>query len=355
MNYLKKRSESEKNQEEINESLGSLGLERRDFLKFAGASAIAGMGSLFVPGISKAAPKPLYLSQTETSGDTLSVLPPWKPYPYEVVPIPVFEVGIPRGLFSYLMDYTETLPVYIGSFYISGVKGEHILVDSGPNKEDLIDKGMTSYKEIKPHEQQMKDMLGLTPRDITTVLYTQMHHDHNPLAPIYTRAKQIVQTTEWNMLFNPPACYRSLVNPEYMRGVQPTFVNGDVFNLFPGISLMYTPGHTSGTQSVVVDTKMGRVIICGTCCEERNFDPPEKLKRFWPDVLVPGLHIDSQQAYESLLRIKAEADYIVTPHDKQHYTRGVCPSAKWPKLGKRKVEYEKYKSDEPKSGYMMLE
>jgi glyoxylase-like metal-dependent hydrolase (beta-lactamase superfamily II) len=354
MKDMEKRGESDKTQHEIVERLKDLGLERRDFLKLAGASVLGGVGSLFVPGISKAAVKPRYLSETESTGQTLSVLPPWKPYPYEVLPIPVLDAGVPRGFFTYLMNYTEILPINCGAFYISGVKGQHIIVDSGPTKQDFVDKGYPC-QEIKPFPQQLKDMLGLSPNDITMVIYTQMHHDHNPLANTYTNAKSIVQKTEWNMLHNPPACYRHLLNPEYMVGVDPTFVHGDVFNLLPGISLLYTPGHTIGTQSVVVDSKEGRVIICGTCCEELNFNPPESLKQFWPEVLVPGLHIDAQQAYESLARIKTEADYIITPHDKKHYDRGVCPSPKWPKLGKRRTEYTMYKSDKPKSGYMSIE
>ena len=354
MKYIKKRSESEETQQEIKERLEDSGFERRDFLKLAGASLIGGMSSLFVPGISKAAIKPRYLSETEASGQTLSVLPTWEPHPYEVVPLPVLDAGVPRGFFTYLMNYTEILPIYCGAFYISGVKGQQVIVDSGPTKQDFADKGYPC-KEIKPFEKQLEDTVGVRPRDVTMLIYTQMHHDHNPLANIYPNAKQIVQKTEWNMLHNPPACYRHLLNPEYMTGISPTFVHGDVYNLLPGIHLMYTPGHTTGNQSVVVDTKKGRVIICGTCCEELNFNPPEKVKQFWPEVLVPGLHIDAQQAYESLRRIKAEADYIITPHDKKHYDRGVCPSPDWPKLGLRSEEYTMYKSDQPKSGYMSID
>ncbi|MBW1863663.1 MAG: MBL fold metallo-hydrolase [Deltaproteobacteria bacterium] len=354
MKYIKKRSDSEEVQEEINERVKETGMERRDFLRFAGASVLGGVGALFVPGIAKASIEPRSFRVTDASGDTLSVLPPWKPYPYEVIPLPVLDATVPEVLFTYLQNFGTMLPIYCGSFFISGVKDHNIIIDSGPTKQDFVDKGY-ACTEIKPMEKQLKDMTGRAPKDIDTVIYTQMHHDHNPLAKIYTNAKQIVQRTEWNMLHNPPACYRSLLNPEYMMGVQPTFVHGDVINLFPGISLMYTPGHTLGTQSVVIDTKMGRVIFCGTCCEEKNFNPPEEVRQFWPEVLVPGLHIDCQQAYESLARIKSEADYIITPHDKMHFDRGVCPGPDWPKLGKRAKEFKYYNSSNPKTGYMSID
>jgi hypothetical protein len=159
-----------------------------------------------------------------------------------------------------------------------------------------------------------------------------MHHDHNAAAKLYKNAKHIVQVTEWNMLHNPPVAQRGVVNPEYVEGLDFVFVNGDVYNLFPGISLMYTPGHSAGGQSIVVDTEMGRVIICGICSEELNFDPPKQVKQIWPDVLVPGMHTDCQLAYESMARIKSEADYIVTLHDRKTYDRGICPSPKWSRI-----------------------
>jgi DNA-binding SARP family transcriptional activator len=55
-------------------------------------------------------------------------------------------------------------------------------------------------------------------------------------------------------------------------------------------------------------------------------------EEFWPDVLIPGLHISSEEVYESLRRIKREADYIVTMHDQKTFERGVCPNPSWPRF-----------------------
>jgi glyoxylase-like metal-dependent hydrolase (beta-lactamase superfamily II) len=116
-----------------------------------------------------------------------------------------------------------------------------------------------------------------------------------------------------------------------MAGSDPVFVYDDTFDVLPGIHLLFTPGHTPGSQSIVVDTEEGRVIVCGLCCDEGNFNPSDEFKEFWPDVLVPGLHVNSEEAYESLRRIKREADYIVTMHDQKTFERGVCPNPSWPR------------------------
>lgn len=259
------------------------------------------------------------------------MLPPWKPYPYSVVPLLVMKAeGITRGIFTYLLYYDQSMTIYGGCFYIKGVEGHNILVDTGPTVEDFKAHGYPC-EGIQPMPEALKKATGLTPEDIDVVIFTQLHHDHCPLAQMFRHAKLIVQEDEWHGVHNSPACYKFLYNPEYLEGLIPTLVNGDVFDVFPGIHLLYTPGHTPGGQSVVIDTLEGRVVICGFCCGAENFDPPADVKAIWPEALVPGLHVNSEDAYESVLRVKREADYIILLHDENTFTRGVCPGPKWPK------------------------
>ena len=258
-------------------------------------------------------------------------LPVWKPYPYSVLPILVMKSeGITKGIFTYLLDYDKTMTIYGGFFYIKGVEGHNILVDTGPTVEDFLAHGY-GCEGIKTMPEALKAATGLTPQDIDVVIFTQLHHDHCPLAQEFKHAKLIVQEDEWHAVHNSPVVYRFLYNPEYLVGLNPTLVNGDVHNVFPGIHLLFTPGHTPGGQSVVVDTAEGRVIICGFCCGDTNFNPPEEVRSIWPEALVPGLHVNSEDAFESVLRVKKEADYIILLHDEKTFTRGICPSAKWPK------------------------
>ena len=235
-------------------------------------------------------------------------LPEWKAYDYEILPIYVM-YGEPfsKGIFTYTIDYFEPMALHGGSFFIKGVEGLNILVDSGPTVEDFHNHGFPATS-IKPMAEALEAATGLKPDDIDVVIFTQLHHDHCPCATLFKNAKFIVQKAEWDSCHNPPACYRTLYNPEYVDGIKPTFVEGDVIELYPGISLLSTPGHTLGSQSISVDTVDGRVIICGLCCNEDNFNPRDDLKETWPEVLVPGLHVDNEEAYQSMLRVKREAD-----------------------------------------------
>ena len=258
-------------------------------------------------------------------------LPKWQPHPYSVVPMLVIAMeGNSRGLFTYMLDYEKVMDSSGGCFYIKGVQGHNILVDSGPSLEDFLAHGYPC-REVKTMQEALKEATGLSPDDIDVVILTHLHHDHCALAGLFKHAQIIVQKDEWKALHDPPACYRPFYDARYMDGLDLTFVDGDVFNVFPGIHLLYTPGHSSGGQSVVVDTNEGRVIISGVCGNESIFNPPEAVKAIWPEVLVPGLHVNNEDAYESALRIKREADYIITLHDPKSFERGECPGPNWPR------------------------
>ena len=53
-------------------------------------------------------------------------------------------------------------------------------------------------------------------------------------------------------------------------------------------------------------------MITGFCSIERNFYPPESVPT---PVIAPGILLDIQQAYDSVLKVKEMADIIIPIHD----------------------------------------
>lgn len=76
--------------------------------------------------------------------------------------------------------------------------------------------------------------------------------------------------------------------------------------LFPGLELLKTPGHSPGSQSVLVNTVRGKEVIEALCCVRENFEPK---------LILPAYHTDLLTAYDSLARIKEVADYIIPMHE----------------------------------------
>jgi N-acyl homoserine lactone hydrolase len=90
------------------------------------------------------------------------------------------------------------------------------------------------------------------------------------------------------------------------------------------------PGHTPGSQAVVVGTTKGKAVISGFCSIMENFDPPEDVKtKISPfasyPVIAPGIHTDLFKAYESTLKVKQIADIIIPLHDPNMASREQIP------------------------------
>ena len=84
-------------------------------------------------------------------------------------------------------------------------------------------------------------------------------------------------------------------------------VDGDC-EIIPGLRLMLTPGHTPGSQAVLVETAGGVHAIAGdtfNLYDSLNADPPRP----------PGIFQDLEAFYASAARLRAAAEIILPGHD----------------------------------------
>ena len=59
----------------------------------------------------------------------------------------------------------------------------------------------------------------------------------------------------------------------------------------------------------------GKAVITGFCCTLSTFAQTEAMKRKGGEVLVPLIHTDVREVYDSVLRVKRRADIIIAIHD----------------------------------------
>jgi len=154
--------------------------------------------------------------------------------------------------------------------------------------------------------------IGLEPEDIEIVILTHVHWDHVGLASKLSKAKFIIQKAELEFARNPHETQKHFYDKGLMEGLNLEVIEGDR-KIIDGVEVLFTPGHSPGGQSVVVDTPKGTAIITGFCAILDNFDPPEEVKG--PPVIPPGIHIDITQVYDSVLKVKQMADFILPLHD----------------------------------------
>jgi N-acyl homoserine lactone hydrolase len=94
--------------------------------------------------------------------------------------------------------------------------------------------------------------------DVVAVINTHLHFDHCGGNRRFAGTPTYVQRAELEVAVEPDYL------EEWVRFDGATYVevDGDA-ELFDGISVLFTPGHSAGHQSVVVETPQGRVVLGG--------------------------------------------------------------------------------------------
>ena len=229
---------------------------------------------------------------------------------YKIFPLLIARLYADIGTFNYANFSGEKKWYPIFAFLVRG-DGRNILIDSGCVAEEMaaVSALKAGYEDVKPLERALKER-GLAVEDIMEVIQTHLHSDHWLNAKRLPRATFWVQEEELVFAMNPHPFFSRSFNRKRYEGVKFKTIKGDT-RFAEGIDLLYTPGHTAGTQSVQIETDQGKVIIAGFCSIPENFNPPDKTL----EVIPPGYHLDLLLSYDSVLRIKKMRAIIVPLHD----------------------------------------
>lgn len=230
-----------------------------------------------------------------------------------------------KPMMTYLYNYGQTLISYFYVWLIEGVE-KRIIIDAGVTGEMLVTRGKSTKEEITEFQSLEEGLkkFELKPTDIDIVILTHLHSDHIGLASQFTNAKFIVQKDELDFAKRPHLAVSHFYDRELFNELNFKVINGDR-QICKGIKVLLTPGHTVGGQSVAIETKRGIAVVTGFCCIEENFKPNEEIKKSIP-IIVPGIHIDVLQAYNSMVRIREAADIIIPIHEPKFSNIEAIPS-----------------------------
>lgn len=230
-------------------------------------------------------------------------------------PIPLLIGPMQTTKFTYMHYFQDLTSIAGFIWYIEGAE-KHVLIDAGITVEGGLAMGGPQREKPQTMEEGLAK-LGLKPEDIEIIIITHMHKDHMELAHKFTNAKFIIQKKEFEFALNPhPIEEPSYFEKSFYDGLDIETVDGDQ-QIMDGISVMLTPGHSAGSQSVVIDTAKGKAIVTGFCCRDINMYPPPEIAEKTP-VIALTIHHHLYDTYNNMIKVKEQADIVVSLHEPKY-------------------------------------
>ena len=187
---------------------------------------------------------------------------------------------------------------------------ERILVDTGACGRVATAEFYKRYSQTP--EQTLETQLtrfNTSPDEIGIVINTHLHLDHCSGNVLFKRARFFVQKREMEYARNPVPIHKWAYHVD-LSGITFELLDGDA-EIAPGIQLILNPGHTPGSQAVLVQTAQGLYILAGDNIPFfENMRVPEN-EPFWPN----AIYVDLREYYESLNRVKKLGGTILPGHD----------------------------------------
>lgn len=201
-------------------------------------------------------------------------------------------------------------------YFVWLIKSEDncILVDTGFTKEVAIQR---KREFIRDPIETLAD-LNIKPTDINYVIITHMHYDHIGNLKNYPNAKFIIQEKEmafWTGRYaSKPLFKKHIEEEDVIHLVEENFKERVIFvdnneEIFPGINIWYTGGHSAGLQIVTVETSKGRVVLAS---DALHFY--ENLHKERPFSTIHNLE-DMYKSFDIVNKVTVDPNLVVAGHD----------------------------------------
>lgn len=216
---------------------------------------------------------------------------------------------------TYGKGYGILLDTPITGWYITdGIR--QIIVDTGGIPADGVSK-MPYYQEGDHNVAGQLRKLDINPKKIDTVILTHLHWDHAGNNHMFPNAKFYVQKAELQYAVAPIPIHVNHFDCKTIFETKYEVLNGDE-QIMSGISVLLTPGHTPGSQCVLVNTSEGVYAITGDFVA--NYECWDAVPR-----IAGGVHVDLVSYYESFKKLEKVCDFILPGHEYKVFNHECYP------------------------------
>ncbi len=225
--------------------------------------------------------------------------------------------GLPKPALTYFRGWGETLDISLVMFVIQGGDAP-VVVDTGADPGRSWEHHRIRMEQT-PEERPAAALhaLGVDPADVAVVVNTHLHWDHSSNNHLFPNARVVIQQREIDYARHPASWHRRQF--EHLPGLAAAWlsaedridpVDGDA-EVAPGISVVTLPGHTPGSQGVVVEAAAKRYLIAGDCVDlYENWAGDDEAEH-----IPSGLFTDIVAYEESMRRIEKLGCEVIPSHD----------------------------------------
>jgi N-acyl homoserine lactone hydrolase len=198
-----------------------------------------------------------------------------------------------------------------------------IVVDIGPGTPELVRErhGRTLLQSPEQHPLRALEEHGVRPDQVDAVVQTHLHWDHclGLDLDLFPNAEIYVQRAELAYAASPYPAHSRLYDPTVLKRLLPSFareyskvkvIDGD-FRLARDCLLMKTPGHSPGTQAVLVTTTGATYAIASDNLPLQSSWKGNTME----DWIPPGVHVNLDEWYASMAKLASLADVVLPSHD----------------------------------------
>lgn len=235
-----------------------------------------------------------------------------------ITALPVGRVfGLHKPSLTYLRGWGETLDIPLIMFVIQG-GGAPVVVDTGADVDRAWEHhGIRMEQSAEERPEAALRAIGVDPAEVGVVVNTHLHWDHSSGNHLFPNARIVVQQREIDYATNPVPWHRkqfeaqSELTAAWRRAEDRIdAIDGDA-DISPGVSVVTLPGHTPGSQGVVVAAGTTRYLLAGDCID---------LYENWAgdsqdDHIPSGFFTDIVAYDDSLRRIEKLGCEVIPSHD----------------------------------------
>jgi len=183
---------------------------------------------------------------------------------------------VPKVLWSRTnpADENNRIAMAMRALYVEG-GGRRLVIDSGAGTNFSL-KMITNYAIRTNGLRAALERASIAPDTVTDAVATHLHFDHaggftyrsetGEMKLALPRAVHHIQRTQWEAALSPSEKDRASFFPEYLLPIEQAgllrLADG-VVEIYPGVTLIPTDGHTHGHQVVLISTSAGKLLYCG--------------------------------------------------------------------------------------------